>query len=319
MWTLWWTAGAHTQLGRLEHGRTERGVIPPLEHKKAATLVGVEATGTELGSSTLWGPVAIARGCLDGSEAMVCSISTTPGSAAGPEGSKLSPPSIWLVPVRSVKSFYIGQPRSASALPATWSVKREVGDVTILINNAGIVTGKKFMDSPDDLVQKTLEVNTLAHFWTYKAFLPAMMASNHGHLVSIASSAGLIGVNGLADYCASKFAAVGFAESIGLEMLASGKDGIKTTIVCPYFITTGMFDGCQTKWPRLLPILDSSYAAKKIVDAILKEQVYLVMPRSLYFVFGLKNIVPVKLGLLLGVYFGAFNFMDHFKGRRKND
>ncbi|XP_039610466.1 epidermal retinol dehydrogenase 2 isoform X1 [Polypterus senegalus] len=198
-------------------------------------------------------------------------------------------------------------------------VKREVGDVTILINNAGIVTGKKFMDSPDDLVQKTLEVNTLAHFWTYKAFLPAMMASNHGHLVSIASSAGLIGVNGLADYCASKFAAVGFAESIGLEMLASGKDGIKTTIVCPYFITTGMFDGCQTKWPRLLPILDSSYAAKKIVDAILKEQVYLVMPRSLYFVFGLKNIVPVKLGLLLGVYFGAFNFMDHFKGRRKND
>ncbi|XP_028659381.1 epidermal retinol dehydrogenase 2 isoform X1 [Erpetoichthys calabaricus] len=198
-------------------------------------------------------------------------------------------------------------------------VKREVGDVTILINNAGIVTGKKFMDSPDDLVQKTLEVNTLAHFWTYKAFLPAMMASNHGHLVSIASSAGLIGVNGLADYCASKFAAVGFAESIGLEMLASGKDGIKTTIVCPYFITTGMFDGCQSKWPRLLPILDSSYAAKKIVDAILKEQVYLVMPRSLYFVFGLKNIVPVKLGLLLGVYFGAFNFMDHFKGRSKND
>ncbi|XP_039610467.1 epidermal retinol dehydrogenase 2 isoform X2 [Polypterus senegalus] len=191
-------------------------------------------------------------------------------------------------------------------------VKREVGDVTILINNAGIVTGKKFMDSPDDLVQKTLEVNTLAHFWTYKAFLPAMMASNHGHLVSIASSAGLIGVNGLADYCASKFAAVGFAESIGLEMLASGKDGIKTTIVCPYFITTGMFDGCQTKWPRLLPILDSSYAAKKIVDAILKEQVYLVMPRSLYFVFGLKNISS-KFGYLLGRYLGVTENWDHSK------
>ena len=44
-------------------------------------------------------------------------------------------------------------------------VKREVGDVTILINNAGIVTGKKFMDSPDALIEKTLQVNAMAHFW----------------------------------------------------------------------------------------------------------------------------------------------------------
>lgn len=44
-------------------------------------------------------------------------------------------------------------------------VKREVGDVTILVNNAGVVTGKKFMDSPDALIEKTMEVNSLAHFW----------------------------------------------------------------------------------------------------------------------------------------------------------
>ncbi|XP_077126635.1 epidermal retinol dehydrogenase 2 [Ranitomeya variabilis] len=198
-------------------------------------------------------------------------------------------------------------------------VKKEVGDITILINNAGIVTGKKFIDSPDALVEKTMQVNTMAHFWTYKAFLPAMMASNHGHLVSIASSAGLIGVNGLADYCASKFAAIGFAESVGLEMLALGKTGVKTTIVCPYFINTGMFDGCTSKWPRFMPILEPEYATKKIVDAILKEQVYLVMPRSLYLIFALKNIISAKLGFVLGDYFGAFHFMDHFKGRAKKD
>lgn len=44
-------------------------------------------------------------------------------------------------------------------------VKREVGDVSILVNNAGIVTGKKFMDAPDSLIEKTVEVNTMAHFW----------------------------------------------------------------------------------------------------------------------------------------------------------
>uniref|UniRef100_A0A4W6ERQ6 Short chain dehydrogenase/reductase family 16C member 5 n=1 Tax=Lates calcarifer TaxID=8187 RepID=A0A4W6ERQ6_LATCA len=167
------------------------------------------------------------------------------------------------------------------------SVKREVGDVSILVNNAGIVTGKKFMDAPDSLIEKTMEVNTM----TYKAFLPAMIANNHGHLVSIASSAGLIGVNGLADYCASKFGAVGFAESVGLELLATGKDGIKTTIVCPYFINTGMFDGCQTKWPSLLPILNPDYVAKKIIHAVLTDQVYLLLPKSIYLIAALKKLV----------------------------
>ncbi|XP_021168543.1 epidermal retinol dehydrogenase 2 isoform X1 [Fundulus heteroclitus] len=196
-------------------------------------------------------------------------------------------------------------------------VKREVGDVSILVNNAGIVTGKKFMDAPDSLIEKTMEVNTMAHFWTYKAFLPAMIANNHGHLVSIASSAGLIGVNGLADYCASKFAAVGFAESVGLELQATGKDGIKTTIVCPYFINTGMFDGCQTKWPRLLPILNAENVAKKIIHAVLTDQVYLLLPKSMYFIAALKNFLPTKQGILLGQYLGAFNLMDTFRGRSK--
>ncbi|NXG36038.1 RDHE2 dehydrogenase, partial [Dromaius novaehollandiae] len=198
-------------------------------------------------------------------------------------------------------------------------VKKEVGDVSILINNAGIVTGKRFIDSPDSLVEKTMEVNTMAHFWTYKAFLPAMMASNHGHLVSIASSAGLIGVNRLADYCASKFAAIGFAESISLEMRDLGKTGIKTTIVCPYFINTGMFDGCKTKWPRLLPILEPEYVAEKIVTAIRQNQEILILPRSLYFLFALKNVLPVKVSVLLGDFAGTLHFMDSFRGRGKKD
>ncbi|XP_017567925.1 epidermal retinol dehydrogenase 2 [Pygocentrus nattereri] len=198
-------------------------------------------------------------------------------------------------------------------------VKREVGDVTILVNNAGIVTGKKFLQSPDTLLQKTMEVNTMAHFWMYKAFLPAMIAGNHGHLVSIASSAGLVGVSGLADYCASKFAAVGFAESVGLELLAAGCDGVKTTIVCPFFINTGMFDGANTKWPRLMPILEPEYVCRKIVDAVRRDQVLLCLPRSIYLLIALKNILPVKLGLLLGAYMGTFDFMAKFNGRKKSD
>ncbi|NXS49510.1 RDHE2 dehydrogenase, partial [Balaeniceps rex] len=198
-------------------------------------------------------------------------------------------------------------------------VKKEVGDVSILVNNAGIVTGKKFLDSPDALVEKTMEVNIMAHFWTYKAFLPAMIASNHGHLVSIASAAGLTGVSHLADYCASKFAAIGFAESVDSEMKGLEKTGIKTTIVCPFMINTGMFDGCGTKWPRMLPILQPEYVAEKIITAVRQDQELLLLPRVTYFLYVLRKILPVKAVAVLDDYLGKNNFMVNFKGQAKKD
>lgn len=75
-----------------------------------------------------------------------------------------------------------------------------------------------------------------------------MMSANHGHLVTIASIAGLTGTDHLSDYCASKFASVGFEESVRYELMNAGLDGIHTTLVCPYFIDTGLFGG--VKIPR---------------------------------------------------------------------
>lgn len=55
-------------------------------------------------------------------------------------------------------------------------------------------------------------------FQTVKAFLPAMMEDDKGHIVSIASLAGHVGIPKLVDYCASKFAAVGFDEALRMEL-----------------------------------------------------------------------------------------------------
>ncbi len=82
---------------------------------------------------------------------------------------------------------------------------------------------------------------------TTKAFLPDMMATNKGHIVSIASVAGLSGSVKLSDYCASKFAAVGFEESLRLELQCDGYYGIHSTVVCPFFINTGMFAGVKSR------------------------------------------------------------------------
>ncbi|ELK02322.1 Short chain dehydrogenase/reductase family 16C member 6 [Pteropus alecto] len=126
-------------------------------------------------------------------------------------------------------------------------VKKEVGDVTILINNAGIVVGKLFLDIPDEMVEKSFLVNVLSHFWTYKAFLPAMIKANHGHLVCISSVAGLIGVSGLTEYSSTKFAAFGLTEALLFELKMINKSKINTTIVCPLFMNTGMFNGVTIK------------------------------------------------------------------------
>ncbi|CAC5380581.1 unnamed protein product [Mytilus coruscus] len=215
-----------------------------------------------------------------------------------------------------VKTYKIDLSDRDAIYSVAAKTKEEVGDVDILVNNAGIVTGKKFLNCPDSMIQKTFEVNTLAHFWTCKAFLPGMMERNHGHIVNIASSAGYLGVNGLADYCASKFAAVGFDESMRFELEMMGKE-VKTTVVCPFYINTGMFDGAKTRWPFILPILEPEDTVNKIVDAVLCNQHIVMLPKSLYLFMALKGVVSTKVLALICLYFGASNSMDDFKGRQK--
>jgi all-trans-retinol dehydrogenase (NAD+) len=140
-----------------------------------------------------------------------------------------------------------------------------------------------------------------------------MIERNSGHIVNISSAAGLIGVRSLADYCASKFAVYGLNESIRMEMRRI-KSKVKTTVVCPFFIDTGMFAGVKTRFPLFLPIMTSSYAAKKIVTAALKNKKQLVMPRFVGIIFILRLFPPVILDTAAG-FFGINHTMDEFKGR----
>ena len=80
-----------------------------------------------------------------------------------------------------------------------------------------------------------------------KAFLADMMSTDHGHIVTISSAAGLFGITGLADYCASKSAVIGFHDSVRAELCAMNKTGVRLTLVCPFFINTGMMEGCKSR------------------------------------------------------------------------
>eukprot|EP00352_Strombidinopsis_acuminata_P006200 CAMPEP_0176374694 /NCGR_PEP_ID=MMETSP0126-20121128/26943_1 /TAXON_ID=141414 ORGANISM="Strombidinopsis acuminatum, Strain SPMC142" /NCGR_SAMPLE_ID=MMETSP0126 /ASSEMBLY_ACC=CAM_ASM_000229 /LENGTH=125 /DNA_ID=CAMNT_0017735385 /DNA_START=340 /DNA_END=717 /DNA_ORIENTATION=- len=116
----------------------------------------------------------------------------------------------------------------------------------MLINNAGIVSGKGILENSNEMMMKTFEVNTISHLHLIREFLPAMIANKKGHIVSIASLAGVVASPNLADYSASKFGAVAIDESLRTEMIRKGMNGfIKTTCICPFFINTGMFNGAK--------------------------------------------------------------------------
>ncbi|KAI6208572.1 Oxidoreductase, short chain dehydrogenase/reductase family protein [Aphelenchoides besseyi] len=194
-------------------------------------------------------------------------------------------------------------------------VKREVGNVDILFNNAGVVTGKKLFESPDRLIQLTMDVNLNALFYTTKAFLPHMIEKDWGHIITLASVAGHQGVAGLVDYCASKHGAVGFHESIHRELLHL-KSQVKTTCVSPYYIDTGMFKGVQkSKINNLLPILQPEYVVERIVDAVLTDRVHLYLPRFLYVAKVLNAFLPVEVSDLIFNHVGSDDTMNGFVGR----
>ncbi|MDJ1370514.1 SDR family oxidoreductase [Gulosibacter molinativorax] len=194
-------------------------------------------------------------------------------------------------------------------------VALETGDVDVLINNAGVVTGKRLLDASDADIERTYRVNLLALYWVTRAFLGGMIARKRGTVVTISSAAGLVGVAKQTDYSASKFAVFGFTESLRQE-LRKERTRVRTLTVCPYYIDTGMFEGVHTRFPRLLPILDPDDTAERIIRAIERGQSQLVLPAFVR-VVPIVRMLPTPVFDRMMDFFGINNTMDAFTGRRE--
>uniref|UniRef100_A0A8P4KDD9 Short-chain dehydrogenase/reductase 3 n=1 Tax=Dicentrarchus labrax TaxID=13489 RepID=A0A8P4KDD9_DICLA len=196
-----------------------------------------------------------------------------------------------------VHTYTVDLSKRHSIYETATKVRAEVGEVSMLVNNAGVVAGRRLLDCPDELLERTLLVNCHALFWMTKAFLPQMKAKNHGHIVTVASALGLFST--ACDYCASKFGAVGFHESLTHELRAEDLDGIKTTLVCPYIVDTGMFAGCEIRKElrSLIPPLEPLYTVQQSMKAILAEQQMICIPRLMYIPFLTRALHNRKKGI----------------------
>lgn len=191
--------------------------------------------------------------------------------------------------------------------------RQAAGEPHVLINNAGVTTGERLIELSDRQIEITMRVNAVAPMLVLKRFLPAMVERDAGHVVTVASAAGLTGVARLMAYSASKHAAVGFADSLRHELrhLASG---VRTTLVCPYYLNTGMFAGVKTRFPWLLPILDAEEVADKIVRCVLRDRQRLHTPLLVKATPALRALPP-KVTDPLADFLGVNASMEEFVGR----
>ena len=146
------------------------------------------------------------------------------------------------------------------------------------------------LETPDDAIRRTFNVNTLAHIWVTKAFLPSMIERNTGHLIYMASVAGMHGAARMVDYCASKFAVVGFEESLRAELTKLQRSGVRTSCICPAHVTTDLFRGYDpgTMYTSLTP----KYVAEKTLDALQTGDVLVLLPAHLWLANVVKALLP---------------------------
>lgn len=194
-------------------------------------------------------------------------------------------------------------------------VKSEVGEVDILVNCAGIVRGNNTFDKQTvQDIDLTMDINANAPMYVALAVLPDMLRRDRGHICNIASAAGMLGVPKLSVYCASKWAVIGWTESMRVE-LKQARSHVRVTSVAPYFINTGMFDGVNSK---VFPILDPEKTAAKIIRAVEVGKSFRGIPFAYHFIRIWQGLLPNFLfDSIFGKIFGVYSVMEHFTGRRK--
>ncbi|MGW7542298.1 SDR family NAD(P)-dependent oxidoreductase [Streptomyces sp. NPDC054770] len=116
-------------------------------------------------------------------------------------------------------------------------VRREFGGLDVLINNAGIAAGGRLDRVDDAHWRRVLDVNVLGTVNGCRTFAPLLKTQGHGHIVNVASLAGLVHPAAMSSYDASKAAVVALSESLRHEL---GPWGVGVTVVCPSFFRTNL-------------------------------------------------------------------------------
>jgi all-trans-retinol dehydrogenase (NAD+) len=215
---------------------------------------------------------------------------------------------------------YVVDVSSADAIStAAQAVRDEVGDVHVLVNNAGIVRGNGyFWETKARDVEQTMLINGIGPMLVAREFLPAMVESGEEcRVVNLASSAGLNAVPRLAAYSGSKWAAVGWSDSVRLELEQAGHRHVRVTTVCPTYINTGMFDGAKGIF--LTPMLEQEQVVAGAWKEMLKGSPFLIIPWTSRFNKVVSGVLPTRARDMWLRRTGVYNSMAEFTGHAEKE
>jgi short-subunit dehydrogenase len=193
-------------------------------------------------------------------------------------------------------------------------VHRDAGPIDVLVNNAGVVFGGAFLATPLEQHFTTYRVNTLGLVAMTHAFLPDLIAGRDGHVVNVASASALIPLPFGATYASSKWAVLGFSESLALELELQGHGHVHVTAVCPSYVSTGLFDGARA--PLGTRLLTPERVADLTVRAVLRNRVHVRAPWLAQVTPLLRGVLPFRLFTRLAALFRVNTSMMAWRGRR---
>ncbi|MBP3035742.1 SDR family NAD(P)-dependent oxidoreductase [Arthrobacter sp. zg-ZUI100] len=207
-----------------------------------------------------------------------------------------------------------------SSLPeVTAAAARVIDDAgvpDVLINNAGIVRGKYFWEhDPEADIDAVMQVNTLAPMQITRAFLPQMIARRTpARILNVASASGTLSVPKMSVYTASKWAVIGWSDSLRLELAESGNGHVMVTTLIPSYIKTGMFAGARG--PLMTPLMEPAYVVDRAWAALMAGKARIQLPWTVPLGSALRGLLPQPLwDVVAGRVFKVYQSMDHFTGR----
>ena len=162
-----------------------------------------------------------------------------------------------------------------------------LGNVDVLVNNAGIMQLGPFVDEDDATAQRQVDINVHGVMYGMKIVLPRFQARNSGHLVNIASSAGKGGFPGGATYCGTKHFVVGVTEAVRAELRDTG---VEVSCVMPGVVNTELASGLGSA--RGVKNVEPEDVAAEIVSALEHPRFDVWVPRVAGTITKVMGVLP---------------------------
>jgi NADP-dependent 3-hydroxy acid dehydrogenase YdfG len=180
------------------------------------------------------------------------------------------------------------------------TVEERLGTVDVLVNNAGVIAVGSAVDEADAATQRLLDVNVYGVILGTKLAAQRMLARGHGHIVNIASLGGVLPTEGIATYCATKHAVLGYTDTIRMENRGSG---VHFSAIMPTMTNTEMTAGIGHA--KGFKNAEPDDVARAIAAVIAKPKPRVFVPRSIGATVTGQRLMPLRLGEALGRALGT--------------